>query len=88
MPEFDADFVPCACPTTRNRIFVEVRPAEYVDGRGSQHRGTRLARALCCGLEFAIIPTGRDKPRGYIEVEPVRIRSGEIVRRLAVKGAT
>lgn len=71
MAEFDADFV-------------EVRPAEYVDGRGSQHRGTRLARALCCGLEFAIIPPSRFVPDGYTEVEPVRVQSGEVVRRIAI----
>ncbi len=93
MPEFDFDFVPCNCKTTRNRLFVEVRPTEYTDGHGPMHRGTRLARALCCGLEFAIIPPGRVKLGsqawpGYVEVEPVRVKSGEIVRRLAIKAGS
>jgi hypothetical protein len=89
MTELDEDFVPCTCPTTRDRISVEVRPVRYV-GHGPMHRGPRLAQARCCGLEFAIIPPGKVKLGalalpGYVEVEPVRIRSGEVVRRIAVK---
>jgi hypothetical protein len=84
MTEFDADFVPCTCPTHRDRHGVGVRDARYIDKRSPMHRGTRVAETLCCDLVFALIPPGCAKPRGFTEVESVRLVTGEVVRRLAV----
>lgn len=86
MPLLDADFVPCSCPAESYKQHeIPVRGAEYIDGRGPKHRGTRILRTLCCELTFALIPLGHTKPNGFVEVKSVRLANGALVRRIAVQ---